>query len=298
MKWRRKTRQGFGETATAVSWAVLAAIAIRSLLFEPFHIPSDSMLPGLYVGDHLFVSKFSYGYSRQSFPFSPPVIGDRIFFSEPEIGDVVVFKKIKGRPDNYIKSHVAKGGDKVQLRQGRLYINGEIVPREPAGKFYVANLADPLRKREALTMTTQTGKTVSIVDSKIMLLDGRPLDKDDYTVAYKDFRDGDGEAAELDRYVETLPGGRRHFIIEIGDGELMDNTAEYQVPPDHYFMMGDNRDMSEDSRFLGEVGFIHRRDLMGRAGVIFFSQNKSAALWEVWRWLHPIRWDRILKAIR
>jgi len=278
-------------------WAVGLAVLIRSFIFEPFHIPSDSMLPGLYVGDHLSVSKMSYGYSSRSFPFSPPIIPDRIFFTEPKIGDVAVFKKVKGRPDNYIKRLIGRGGDKIQMKRGRLYINGEIVARREAGRFFVVNLPSKYRRRETVVIATQTGRTLTVVDSKRLLADGQPVGSKDYTIAYKPMG-GEGEAMEFVRWIETLPSGVEHEIVEASDNEVMDNTAEYIVPDDHYFMMGDNRDMSEDSRFLGEVGYIHRRDLMGRASIIFFSQNKSAALWEIWRWLHPIRWGRLLKAIK
>lgn len=302
-KRRRTFKSEFAETLRAIVWAAAVAIVIRTFALEPFHIPSDSMIPGLFVGDHLFVSKVSYGYSRQSFPLSLPLIRDRIFFSEPSPGDVIVFKKIRGRPDNYIKRLIGMPGDRIQLKNGRLYINGRAAEREPAGRFFVVNLPFSARRSGFGTVSSKDGRTLTIIGTKELLLDGVPLSGDQYTIAYKDAPNFQGEVVELKKYVETLPNGVKHSIVEIGDDAAMentlaDNTPEYMVPEDHYFMMGDNRDMSQDSRYLDEVGFIHRRDLIGRANIIFFSHNGSVGIFEFWKWLSPIRWERLLKIIR
>jgi signal peptidase I len=295
----KRFKDEFSETLRAVLWAAVLAIIVRTFAIEPFHIPSDSMIPNLFVGDHLFVSKISYGYSRQSFPFSLPLINNRLFFSKPETGDVVVFKKINGRrPDNYIKRLIGQPGDKIQVKGGILHINGAAVTREYVGKFFVVNLPRSIRTSDSVTITTKDSQTLTVINTKKLYLNGRPLPDDSYTIAYKQLPNFTGEAIELSKYVETLPNGVRHFIIELSDDRDMDNTAEYQVPENHYFMMGDNRDMSEDSRFLDEVGYIHMRDLIGRANVIFFSHNNSVRFFELWKFLRPIRYERLLKTIR
>jgi signal peptidase I len=299
MRNRKSFKSETIETLRAVLWAAVIAIVIRTFAFEPFHIPSDSMIPNLFVGDHLFVSKLSYGYSRQSFPFSLPLIRDRVLFTEPEAGDVVVFKKIRGRPDNYIKRLIGRPGDRIQMKAGRLHIDGKMVEREYVGNFFIVNLPRSMRRSDSETLTTKDMQTLTVIGTKKLYLNGRPLPVDRYTIAYKDMPNFQGEIFELSKYVETLPNGVKHFIIELGDDrETVDDTIEYVVPDDHYFMMGDNRDMSEDSRFLDEVGYIHRRDLIGRANILFFSHNGSVRLWEFWKWLAPIRWGRLLQIIR
>lgn len=286
------------DTIKAIIWAGFFAIIIRTFMIEPFHIPSDSMIPNLFVGDHLFVSKISYGYSRQSFPFSLPLIKDRIFESIPEVGDVIVFKKIKGHPDNYIKRLIGRPGDKIQMKKGILHINGTPLKREFIEKFYIINLPYSLRKSDSLTINTSNGQVLTVIDTKKLYLNGRPLKNTQYTIAYKNQPNFQGEAIELNKYKQTLPNGKSFNILEISDVETADNTEEYVVPEDHYFMMGDNRDMSEDSRFLKEVGYIHKRDLIGKAEIIFFSHNNSVNILEFWKYLSPIRYNRILKIIK
>ena len=222
IKKNKSAKKELKETLKAILWAGLLAIVIRTFAIEPFHIPSDSMIPNLLVGDHLFVSKLSYGYSRQSFPFSLPLIKDRIFFTEPEVGDVIVFKKIKGHPDNYIKRLIGKPGDKIQLKNGILYINGTALKREFISKFYIINLPYNLRKSDSITITTQDAQTLTIIDTKKLYLNGRPLNKDQYSIAYKEIPNFKGEAIELNKYQYTLPNGKQHFVIEISDNEQMD----------------------------------------------------------------------------
>ena len=293
-RWKNEVK----DTFKSVLWAGFFAIFIRTFFIEPFHIPSDSMLPGLFVGDHLFVSKLSYGYSKQSFPFSLPLVKNRIFSKDPKVGDVVVFKKIKGHADNYIKRLIGKPGDKIQMKSGILYINGAPLKREFIEKFYIVNLPYKFRNLDSLTVYTSKGSILTIVDTKKMFLNGKRLKDSQYTIAYKDKEKFEGEAIELNKYRQWITPEKSYEIIEISDNEFADNTQEFVVPEDHYFMMGDNRDMSEDSRFLDSVGFIHKRDLIGRADMLFFSHNNSVSLFEFWKWLKPIRWDRFFKAIK
>ncbi|MEK9645524.1 MAG: signal peptidase I [Alphaproteobacteria bacterium] len=242
-----KKSGGLWETLKTLIYAVLIALVIRTVAFEPFNIPSGSMIPTLLVGDYLFVSKYSYGYSRHSLPLSLPVIPGRIFSSLPERGDVAVFKLPKDNRTDYIKRIVGLPGDKIQVRRGRLFINGELVPR---------NKIDPYATPGRFGTTRQ-----------------------------------------IAQYIETLPGGAEHRIIEQSDGDRLDNTGVYTVPPRHVFAMGDNRDDSLDSRVLSEVGFIPIENLVGRAEFIFFSHNSSAYIWEVWKWPGAIRWSRLFQSI-
>lgn len=236
---------GFMETLKTVFIAVLIALGVRTVAYEPFNIPSGSMIPTLLVGDYLFVSKFSYGYSRHSLPFSLPLIPGRIFFTEPKRGDVMVFKLPTDNKTDYIKRIIGLPGDTVQLKDSILYINGKPVNREKVNDFI-----EPA---------------------------------------------GDNNYTRTARYLETLPGGRRHYILEVTENTIFDNTPVYTVPEGHYFAMGDNRDRSRDSRFLNDVGFIPRKNLVGRAEFLFFSVNGSA--WEFWKWAKSLRLKRFFQAI-
>jgi len=237
---------GFKELVKTVVYAVLIALAVRTFAYEPFSIPSGSMIPTLLVGDYLFVSKLSYGYSRYSLPLSLPLIPGRIFVTQPETGDVVVFKLPTDNKTDYIKRIVGLPGDRIQVVGGILHINGTPVKRE-----FV----------------------------------------DDYTVP-----DSYGSIRHYRRYLEILPNGRAHYIVELGDNGPFDNTDVYTVPDGHYFAMGDNRDSSRDSRFLGEVGYIPLQNLVGRAEFIFFSVNGDA--WKIWDWYRTVRFDRIFQGIQ
>ncbi len=234
------------ETIKTVAYAILVALVLRTFLFEPFNIPSGSMKPTLLVGDYLFVSKFSYGYSRHSFPFSPPLFEGRIFESQPERGDVAVFKKPTDNETDYIKRIVGLPGDRIQVITGVLHINGVPVKRRRIGDFAL----------------------------------------------------GEPEPPMVVRYVETLPNGVAHEILEIqGDTGRLDETDVFTVPPGHYFAMGDNRDNSQDSRVLGEVGFIPAENLVGKAQFLFFSTNGAARIWEIWKWPVSIRYGRLFNGI-
>ncbi|MGZ8411057.1 MAG: signal peptidase I [Hyphomicrobium sp.] len=241
----KRKQSGFGELVRTVFYAVVIALVVRTFAYEPFSIPSGSMIPTLLVGDYLFVSKFSYGYSKYSLPLGLPLFSGRMFASEPERGDVMVFKLPADNSTDYIKRIVGLPGDRIQMIGGVLNINGEPVQRIPDGEF---------------TM-----------------------------------RDTFGGFRRYHRYVEILPNGVRHAIIEITDEGPFDDTPVFQVPAGHYFALGDNRDSSRDSRFLGEVGYIPFENLIGPAQIIFFSVDGQ--IWKVWNWYRTLRVERFFKRI-
>jgi signal peptidase I len=234
------------ENIKTIVYAGLIALVVRTFLFEPFNIPSGSMLPTLQIGDYLFVSKYSYGFSRYSFPFGWPPFSGRIFESMPHRGDVAVFKYPPDPSVDYIKRIVGLPGDTVQVRDGLLYINGKLCPREPEGDYVT---------------------------------------------------DEDGIHMVQRRYDETLLNGVQHDILKATDQGEMNNTPVYQVPPNHLFAMGDNRDNSADSRFMNGVGFVPMDNLVGRAEIIFFSIDAEYPWWEVWEWPLEVRWNRILMRV-
>jgi signal peptidase I len=238
-----KAKQGgIWETIKVVIEALLIALVFRTFLFHPFNIPSASMEPTLLIGDYLFVSKFAYGYSRYSFPVDLSFIKGRIWEGQPERGDVVVFRPPGERQTDYIKRMIGLPGDRIQMRDGLLYINDEAVQREPAGQW-----------------------------------NGEPF-------------------GSVEQYRETLPNGVSYITLDARTSDL-DNTRVFEVPPDHYFLMGDNRDNSADSRVLGGlVGFVPAENLVGRAEVIFFSVDGAPA-WAFWKWPWTVRYDRIFDAL-
>ncbi|MBO31576.1 MAG: signal peptidase I [Rhodospirillaceae bacterium] len=244
---QNKKTYGIWDSAKTFVYAILIALLVRTVAFEPFNIPSGSMIPTLLIGDYLFVSKYSYGYSKHSIPLSLPVIPGRIFFSEPERGDVAVFKLPTDDETDYIKRLIGLPGDRIQMKSGRLYINGKIVERERIDDF------------------VQT--------------------------------DRNGNIRRQARFLETLPNGLVHPILEKSDHDMLDDTSVYTVPPEHYFAMGDNRDNSQDSRVLSEVGFVPKKNLVGRAEVLFFSTNGAGRFWEVWKWPISIRFKRFFQGI-
>jgi len=241
----QRKQSDFKETLKTVLIAVLIALGVRTVAYEPFNIPSGSMIPTLLVGDYLFVSKFSYGYSRYSLPFSLPLIKGRIFYSEPKRGDVMVFKLPTDTSIDYIKRIIGLPGDTVQLKNSVLYVNDKPVKREKVDDFISPN--------------------------------------------------GIGNYDRTPRYKETLPNGKSYFTLEVTEKTIFDNTAVYTVPENHFFAMGDNRDRSKDSRYLDDVGFIPRNNLVGRAEFLFFSVNGS--VWKFWNWGKTLRLDRFYQGI-
>lgn len=243
----KNTQGGFWETTKTVVYAVLIALFIRTVFAEPFSIPSGSMIPTLLVGDYLFVSKMSYGYSKHSLPLSMPLIKGRIFYTQPERGDVIVFKMPSDNKTDYIKRLIGLPGDKVQMKEGRLYINGERVERKSEGEYVM--------------------------------------------------RDEAGKAMRFEKYTEILPNGVQHSILEVSDTGVFDDTEEFTVPEDHFFMMGDNRDNSLDSRSV-KVGFVPKNNLVGKAKFLFFSHDDSVAWWQIYKWPMAVRWSRLFNGIK
>ncbi|MDX3927354.1 MAG: signal peptidase I [Shinella sp.] len=240
-----KAHSGLWENVKVIIQALLLAVVIRTVLFQPFTIPSGSMMPTLLVGDYLFVNKFSYGYSKYSLPFSPNLFSGRIFASEPERGDIVVFRFPPNPDIDYIKRLVGLPGDRIQVRDSVLYVNDVPVPRAPDGYFRSDDKYD-------------TGENVPV------------------------FR-------------ETMDNGVTYDTLDTRVGTIGDNTREFIVPEGHYFMMGDNRDNSADSRF--DVGFVPAENLIGRASLIFFSLGNDTAFREIWKWPMNLRWDRLFKVV-
>ena len=238
--------ESFVDTIKTIFYAILIAVVIRSLWIEPFKIPSGSMYPTLYIGDYLFVSKYTYGYSRHSFPFSLPLFKGRIWVDEPKRGDVVVFKNPQDNYTDFIKRVIGLPGDKIKLVKGRLYINGKMLERKNEEEFVLRNRY--------------------------------------------------GAVEYYNRYVEVLPEGKEHYILEVSDNEPNDNFMEVEVPDDHYFMMGDNRDRSDDSRV--SVGFVPLEGLIGKARFLFFSHNDEEAWYKPWTWVKKIRWSRLFNQIK
>ncbi|MFP3943952.1 MAG: signal peptidase I [Alphaproteobacteria bacterium] len=234
-----QTRHAIWDNVKTIGLALLIALVLRTFLFQPFNIPSGSMKSTLLVGDYLFVSKYSYGYSRYSFPFGLAPIEGRIFSSNPERGDIAVFKNPADNRD-FIKRVIGLPGDRIQMIEGTLHVNGKPVRMEYVGEY---------------------------------------VDRDEF-----------GRAERLFRYRETLPNGVSYAILrECPVTARCDaySTREFVVPADHFFMMGDNRDNSDDSR--RSVGYVPRENLVGKAQVLFLSTE--SAFWAVWDW----RWNRFFK---
>ena len=244
----------------AILWAAVIALVVRTFLFEPFSIPSESMYPTLKVGDYLFVKKYEYGYGKYSFPFGLAEFDGRIMESTPERGDIVVFRKPYAEHIDYIKRVIGLPGDTVKMTDGQLFINGERVPRDFIGM-------DTVNER--------------------------------------------GFLQTYHRYIESLPDGPQHYMYEINDEGPLDFTPRFTVPEGYFFAMGDNRDESQDSRVIADVGFIPVENLVGKAAFFFFSfepigdECLKSGSWETVRRIgciigeipSHIRYERLLRPV-
>jgi len=235
------------ENLKTLFYALIIAIFIRSILIQPFYIPSSSMEPNLLVGDRLFVTKFSYGYSKHSFPFSPPIFSGRLLSATPKRGDVVVFKTPADNRTDYIKRLIGLPGDTIQFMNGNLYLNSKKIQKE------VINADDSL----------YCGNTKINVST----------------------------------YKERLPNEITYHASYRNDISFK-NSDKFTVPENHFFFLGDNRDCSKDSRFLSEVGYVHKDNLVGKAQIMFFSSDpRVGSIFKIWNWQNIIRFDRFFKKI-
>jgi len=235
------------DNVKTIIYALIIAIVIRSLFFQPFYIPSSSMEPNLLIGDRIFVSKYSYGYSKHSFPFSPAIYNERIFFKKPKRGDLVVFKTPQDNRTDYIKRLIGIPGDTIQFINGEIFLNGKAIIRER-------------------------------IDSNYKIICG-----------LNNF--------DVKTYKETLPNGISYIAAYSKIGTMMD-TDKYTVPTNHYFFLGDNRDCSKDSRFLNSVGYVDQLNLVGKAKIVFFSNDSvKGSILKFWNWNNSLRLERFFKKI-
>ena len=241
-----KNKNSFFSNVKSILLAIFIALLIRSFLAEPFNIPSGSMKPNLLIGDFIFVSKWSYGYSKHSLPFSIPIIPGKILSKMPERGDVVVFKTPTDNRTDYIKRVIGLPEDKIQILNGQIIINDKLIIRKKIEDFLDVNSKGEINRSRQ----------------------------------YKEFF-----------YQHEIN------VLDLMDNGIVDNTQVFNVPKDHFFVMGDNRDNSQDSRFISYVGFIPIKNLVGKAQFIFFSLENSRFL-EIWKWPRAIRYDRIFETIK
>ena len=235
------------ENVVTIFIALIIAIIIRSFIFQPFYIPSSSMEPTLLIGDRIFVSKYTYGYSNHSFPFSPKILNNRLFYQKPKQGDLVVFKFPSDNRTDYIKRLIGLPGDEIQFVNGNLFINGNKI----------------LRKKTKIKNFIRCGKSL----------------------------------LEVEAYIEKLPNGVRHIAVYNKAGTLQ-NSKKFIVPSDHFFLLGDNRDCSKDSRFLESVGYVSFVNLVGKAQLIFFSNDTiTSSILKFWNLHDSFRFDRLFKKI-
>jgi len=257
-------KESAGSLARFLLSVALIAWAMRSLVLQPFSIPSGSMLPALFIGDYIAVAKWPYGYSRYSFPWSFPPITGRILAYLPKRGDVVVFH-LASEDSDLVKRVIGLPGDTVEVRGGALILNGHLVPRRPVG-------------RAAVPMSPNSPcRVIPPAQPDIVNHGGQP-------------------SCLYPAFLETLPAGPSYMVLDQVDGSAGDNFGPAVVPAGHLFLMGDNRDDSLDSRFStdeGGVGMLPLQDVIGRAEVTFWSTDGSASYLKPWTWFTALRASRV-----
>ena len=235
------------ENTKTLFYALIIALVIRSFFIQPFYIPSSSMEPNLLVGDRIFVTKYSYGYSKHSLPFSPPILKNRILYNEPKRGDVVVFKTPADNRTDYVKRLIGMPGDKIQFINSNLYINNSEIIKSKisrSDKIFCGN------------------RTIDVLT-----------------------------------FEEILPNGRQHKSVYMKEFPFQ-NSDVFYVPDDHFFFLGDNRDCSKDSRYLTSVGYVNKKNLVGKVQFIFFSSDRTkGSIFSFWKWNETIRFSRFFKRI-
>ena len=233
-----------------IFYALIIATIIRSLFFQPFYIPSSSMEPTLLIGDRIFVSKYAYGYSKHSFPFSPPLFKKRLFKKNPNYGDLVVFKTPVDNRTDYIKRLIGMPGDSLQFINGKIFLNNNEILRNK--------------------IKTNTKYKIRCGNSRL----------------------------EVVSYEETLPNGKKYIAVYKKQGSYK-NSEKFEVPVDHYFFLGDNRDCSSDSRYLSRVGYVSNTNLVGNAKIIFFSNDTiSGSVLKFWNWGNSLRYERFFNLLK
>ncbi|MGD9811097.1 MAG: signal peptidase I [Sphingobium sp.] len=250
----------------------LFVFILRSFIVAPFNIPSESMLPRLLIGDYLIVGKWPYGYSRYSLPFSIPLIPGRVFPHTPQRGDVVVFKAPANIEQDWIKRVIGLPGDIIEVRSGTVILNGKPIPKERIADFVI-----PV--------------TQNMIDATDAKGGGSPC----YSEAFEEVT-AEGHFCRYPRFRETLPGGKSYNVLDLNPDGRNDNFAPMLVSEGHVFVMGDNRDNSEDSRVSAErggVGLLPEQNLVGRALFGVFSTDGSANWFLPWTWFTAARWSRI-----
>ncbi len=260
-----KTKPKRSETSETFRFLLklaLVVLILRSFIFAPFSIPSESMLPRLLIGDYLFVSKWNYGYSRWSLPAGVPLIPGRIFGSTPTRGDVVVFRAPEVLDHDVIKRVIGLPGETVQMRQGTVYLNGKAIP-----KLRIADFTIPLTEN---FNAEKCGAPFVDVVANVQI-------------------------CRYPRFRETLPGGRSYEVLDQAELPDRDDTGLYTIPAGHIFVMGDNRDDSGDSRFPAPqgMGYVPLENVEGKAVVNFFSTDGDAEWLKPWTWVSAARWSRI-----
>ncbi|MFZ3481614.1 signal peptidase I [Sphingomonas sp. 3-13AW] len=242
----------------------LVAALVRSFIVAPFVIPSESMLPNLLVGDYIYVTKWTYGYSHYSAGWGLLPKAGRIGGRDPERGEVLLFAGTGDPSITFVKRLIGLPGDRVQMRDGRVWLNGQVLPSERLKDLLIP-----------ITPYTSCLVVPGIIDLRDRMPDGRP-------------------ACHYLRRRETLPNGRSYVVLDFATARS-DNTEEFLVPVGHYFVLGDNRDNSMDSRFTVEetgAGMIPRENLIGPAAGVFLSVDGSTSLARPWTWWKGTRWDR------